>query len=73
MKRAVRSLLRFIAAGAILVGGLEFALEFARHRVGHAEVSLWHCVLGGILIGLGLVLWIFSAKLAEYWTDDFED
>lgn len=73
MKRAVRSILRLVAFGSIMVGGLEFVLEFLRHRVRHAEFSLWHCVIGGVLIGLGVVLWLFSAKLAERWTSGFDE
>lgn len=73
MKRAVRMLLRLIASGIITVGGMEFVLEYMRHRVRGAEVHLWNCILGAVLILLGVILFVLSARLAERWTDDFDE
>jgi hypothetical protein len=56
MKRAVRDILRLVAAGLIMFGGLEIGLEWLQHRLHQANtIRLWHCVLGGILAGLGAV------------------
>lgn len=73
MKRAVRTLIRLIASGSIIFGILEVGLELTRHRMQKAEISLWHCVIGGVLVVLGTILFAVSARLAEQLTDDFEE
>ncbi len=73
MKRAVRAILRLAAVGFILFGGLELGLEVVRDRVRQARLSVWHCVLGAGLICLGVILFILSAKLAEWLADDFDE
>ena len=73
MKRAVRSIIRLIAAGLLLFGGIELGWEFIRHRVQKSEISAWHCALGGILIALGILSFWASGRLAEQFTDDFEE
>ena len=73
MKRSVRMLLRLTASGIITVGGMEFVLEYMRHRFRGAEVHLWNCILGAVLVALGVILFAFSARLAERWTDDFDE
>jgi hypothetical protein len=73
MKHAVRAILRFVATGLIVFGGMEFGLEFLRHRLQKAEISLWHCILGTALAGLGVLLFLASASLAEHFTDDPDD
>ena len=73
MKRAVRSLIRLIALGLFVFGGMEIILEYVRHRMRHTPISVWHCVIGSILIVLGVTGFAVSAKLAEQLTDDFEE
>lgn len=73
MKRAVRAILRLIAAGLLVFGGLEIGLEWLQHRVRKADISPWHCILGGILAGLGIVLFTASAGLAGRLTDDADE
>lgn len=73
MKRAVRAILRLIAAGLLVFGGLELGLEFMRRRVHKAQISLWHFVIGAVLIALGVLLFAVSARLAEQLTDDFDE
>ena len=73
MNRAVRFVIRLIAAGVILFGGLEIALEYLRHRMKNAEISVWQCIIGGILIVLGSFLFWASAWLAEHLTDDSDE
>jgi hypothetical protein len=34
---------------------------------------VWHCVIGGVLIALGIFLFLVSASLAEQLTDDIEE
>lgn len=72
MKRAVRTVLRLIAAGLMLFGGLELGLEFLRRNLPEARISLWRCLIGAILIALGGTLFAVSARLAEQLGDDFD-
>jgi len=72
MKRAVRAILRLIAAGIVVFGGLEIGLEWMRHRLRGAGIKPWHCVFGGMLAVLGIVLFAVSDRLAVHLTDDFE-
>jgi cytochrome c biogenesis protein CcdA len=73
MKRALRNLIRFVAAGLLVFGGLEIGLELARRRVPNAEVQWWHYVAGAALIFLGGLLAAFSSKLAAHFIDDDEE
>jgi TRAP-type C4-dicarboxylate transport system permease small subunit len=73
VKRAVRNLIRFIAAGFVIFGGLEIAFEFVRNSVRRTGFQFWECVIGVILIALGAILFWASARLAEYFTDDIDD
>ena len=71
MKRAVRTLIRIIAAALIVFGGLELGLEYARQRT--ATISWGQIILGSALIVIGIGLFAGSARLAEKFTDDFEE
>lgn len=73
MKRAVRMLLRLTASGIITVGGMEFVLEYMRHRLRGTEIHLGNCILGAVLVVLGAILFAFSPRLAERWTDDLDE
>jgi divalent metal cation (Fe/Co/Zn/Cd) transporter len=73
MKRAVRGLIRLVASGLILFGALEIGLELVRHRMKDVPVGVWSCVIGGVLIVLGIALFFISAKLAEQLTDDYDE
>jgi hypothetical protein len=79
MKRAVRTLLRLIAAGLLIFGALEIGLELEHHQlqirnhVEPAETNIWRYVIGAVLVVAGLILFAASASLAEQLTDDFEE
>lgn len=79
MKRAVRTLIRIIAAALILFGALEIGLELVHHRVqvhNHVEpiqTNFWHYVIGVILIIVGVILFLGSESLADQLTDDIDD
>jgi divalent metal cation (Fe/Co/Zn/Cd) transporter len=73
MKRAVRSIIRLAAAGLIVFGGMEIGLEFVRHRFQQVRISPWHCLIGAVLMALGITLLAFSARLAARLTEDFEE
>lgn len=73
MKRAIRNLIRFIAAGLITFGGLEIGLEIVRHRLQNAEIGLRECLIGAGLILGGVILFAFSSRLADRLSDDLEE
>lgn len=73
MKRAVRTVIRLIAVGVALVGGMNAGLELVRHQMQGAEINLWRVCLGVLGVVLGLVLFATSSALAERLTDDIEE
>lgn len=79
MKRAVRTLIRIIGAALILFGALEIGLELVHHQVqvrNHVEpvhTNFWHYIIGAILIGVGVILFLGSESLADQLTDDIDD
>jgi len=73
MKRAIRTLLRLVAAGFIVFGGMTIGLALMRRRTPKAEASSWPFVLGAVLTALGMVLFWASGRLAERLADDFEE
>ena len=79
MKRAVRTLIRIIAAALILFGALEIGFEVVHHQVQvskHAQTiqsNIWHYIIGAILIAVGVVLFLGSESLADQLTDDIDD
>jgi hypothetical protein len=73
MKHAVRTVIRLIVAGIIIVGGMNVGLEYVRHRMHGTETSLLRVGLGMLGVVLGLILVATSSSLAERMTDDFEE
>ena len=73
MKRAVRSILRLVAAGLVVVGGMEIGLEFVRHRLRGSTLSVWRCLLGAVLMIAGGVVFAASGRLAERLCEEFEE
>jgi hypothetical protein len=79
MKRAVRTLIRIIAAGLFVFGALEIGLEVAHHQVqvrNHVDpvtTNVWHYIIGAILIVVAVILFLGSESLAEQLTDDVDD
>jgi len=73
MKRAVRTVIRLLAAGLFLVGGMEIGLEFMRQRAKEGGIRLGSCLLGAVLIVLGATLAGVSGRLATRLTEDFEE
>ena len=72
MKRALRTLIRIIAAALVVFGVLELALSYAGQREG-SEIGWTLVILGVALIAAGLILLTLSANLAEKFTDDFDE
>lgn len=73
MRRAVRTVIRLIAAGIIVVGGMNAGLEYVRHRMQGAEVSPWRVAIGTFGVVLGVGLFAASSPLAKRMTEDFEE
>lgn len=73
MKRAIRTVIRLIAAGAIVIGGMDCSLEIAHHWKHFKEVSLWVCIINFLVIVAGVILFAASAALAEKLADDFDE
>jgi len=73
MRRAVRSVICLTASALVLFGAIEIGFQYMNHRARHADINVWHCILGGVLFVSGLILLGLSAKLAERLTDDFDE
>jgi drug/metabolite transporter (DMT)-like permease len=73
MKRAVRTLIRLVAAGLAVVGVMVLGLEFIRLRGPSGRIDLWNGIVGLILVVLAVVLFAASSALAKRWTEDFEE
>lgn len=70
--RAARFLLRIIALSLILIGGLYVAIElsrplFAFHELGerHIEINKIVVALNALIFLAGVLLFLFSGKLAN--------
>ncbi len=67
-KKAARFVLRVIAFGLLLIGGLNVTIElFRRH-----EMNLAAVVLNSLAFLAGAVLFLFSGKLADKIADRLE-
>ncbi len=67
-KKAARFVIRFIAFGLLLIGGLNVTIElFRRH-----EMNLAAVVLNSLAFLAGAVLFLFSGKLADKIADRLE-
>jgi len=73
MRRAVRAVIILVAAGLLVLGGMEIGLEVVRHRLQSADMNDWHFVLGAVLSVAALLLLAFCNRLAERLTGDFEE
>jgi hypothetical protein len=79
MKRAVRTVIRIIAAALLVFGALEIGLEIAhhkiqvRHHVEPIEANVWRYIIGAILFVVGVILFLGSESLADQLTDDIDE
>lgn len=79
MKRAVRTLIRIIAAALLVFGALEIGLEIVHHQIqvrNHVEpiqTNVWRYIIGAILFVVGVILFLGSESLADQLTDDIEE
>jgi hypothetical protein len=73
MKHAIRMVLWLIAAGLIVIGGLNVTLELTRHWLRQTSLSAWFCLLWVVFIVLGVILFVKASALASRLTDDFDE
>lgn len=73
MKRAVRSVIRLIAAGFIVIGGIYAGLEFAQYRSANGDPSLLRILLSTLTVVAGLVLFASSSGLAARLTGEYDE
>jgi len=66
-------LIRLVALGLAIVGGLNTWLEFLRQRAGKGPPRLGYVLLFGALIVAGLVLLVCGGALAKRLTEDFDE
>lgn len=74
MKRAVRTVIRILAAGLIVIGGLNLLLEYYIHHRKHSEEVRWGSVLlsaTGIIAGVAF--FAMSSRIARRLAEDFEE
>ena len=62
-----------IAAGLIVIGGLNVTLELTRHWLRQTSLSAWFCLLWVVFIVLGVILFVKASALASRLTDDFDE
>jgi O-antigen/teichoic acid export membrane protein len=72
-QKGAKLLLRVMALGMIIVGGMNVALELLRQRAHPGAFSLPQIVLGSIGFLAGVILFAASAKIAARWTQDFDE
>jgi hypothetical protein len=70
MKRAIRNLLRFVATAIFAFGALQIGLEFMRRSLREEPIRVGSCVLGGVLLLAGVMLFLASSRLAALFSDD---
>ena len=62
-----------IAAGLIVIGGLNVTLELTRHWLRQTSLSAWFYLLWVVFIVLGVILFVKASALASRLTDDFDE
>ncbi|MCU0771941.1 MAG: hypothetical protein MUE94_09285 [Verrucomicrobia bacterium] len=70
LRSAVASLLRLVAVGLLLLGVVLLVLAYAGSRQGEGGFGQW--LVGGGSFLVGLMLLVFSSRLARALTRDYE-
>jgi TRAP-type C4-dicarboxylate transport system permease small subunit len=72
-QKAAQLLLRLVAAGAMLVGGMMVALEFLAHRARQTEMPSLKVAAFALLLLAGVMLFAVSRNLAARLTGEDDD
>lgn len=72
-RKGAAMLIRLVALGLVILGGLNTWLEFLRERAGKGPVRSGIVVVFGLLAAAGLVLLVCSGSLARRLTEDFDE
>ena len=70
--RIATTVVRLIAAGFLVVGGLNLALEWYKRHQEHTAINPWRCVYLSIPLVIGVAILIKSSALAR-WVDQYLD
>lgn len=73
MKRAIRNLVRVVASALVAFGLIDLCLEFFRVHFHEGEIHWSAGAIGLVFILAGILLFVFSAKIAAKIADDFEE
>jgi hypothetical protein len=69
-QKGAQLLIRLVAAGLVLIGGMLAGLEFLSHRARHVELNVFKMAGYALMFFAGVVLLIASSKLAARLTDE---
>jgi hypothetical protein len=64
--------IRLMASGVIVLGGLGIGFEYVRNRMQQVPYSGWHIALDIVAILAGIFLFLAADSLAEQLTDDID-
>jgi hypothetical protein len=73
VKRAARLMIWMIAAGLIVIGGLNVSLEFLNRRLHHTELNLGRCLFWSLPVVVGFVLLATASAIARRITSESDE
>jgi hypothetical protein len=73
IRRAARGIVRLIAVGLILIGGLSVGVEFASHRLRGTDIHVGRCILWAVPVLIGTLVLFKSTTIAARLTEDLDD
>ncbi len=72
-QKGAQLLIRLVAAGLVLIGGMLAGLEYLNHRARHVELNVFKVAGDAVMFFAGVVLLIASSRLAARLTDESQD
>lgn len=72
-QKGAQLLIRLVAAGMILIGGMLAGLEFLNHRARHVDLDIPKITLHSLVVLAGVALLVISRKLAARLTGETEE
>ena len=71
--RRARALIYVVAAGFLIVGGLDVAAYWLKCRHDHTDISVGHCLYLSIPLVIGMVILLMSSSLARAINDYLDE